>query len=317
MNNHKGADMKIFVAGATGAIGRALVPRLVGAGHEVFGTTRSSAKEAAVFELGAEPIVVDALNPDRVARAVAEVAPDVIIHELTSITTIDMRNFDRSFAATNRLRTEGTDHLLSAGRAVGVKRFIAQSFTSWPYARVGGAVKTEDDPLDPHPPKTMREGLDAIRHVEDAVVAADWTTGIVLRYGGFYGPGTSLAEGGEQTEMIRKRRFPLVGSAAGVWSFIHIEDAADATVAAVEHGKRGIYNIVDDEPAAVSEWLPVLAQRLGAKKPMRVPRLVGRVAAGEAAVVMMTEIRGASNAKAKRELDWTPAHPSWRQGFGT
>jgi len=309
--------MKIFVAGATGAMGRALVPRLVAAGHEVFGTTRSAAKRMDLYDLGAEPVVLDALNPEQVATAVAEVQPDVIIHQLTSIGKIDLRHFDRSFAATDRLRTEGTDHLLSAGRAVGVKRFIAQSFTGWPYARVGGTVKTEDDPLDPHPPKVMREGLDALRHLEDAVLAADWTTGIVLRYGGFYGPGTSLDEGGEQVELVRKRRYPVVGTGAGVWSFIHIEDAAEATVAAVEHGERGIYNIVDDDPAPVSEWLPVLAERVGAKPPMRVPRVVGRLVAGEAAVVMMTEIRGASNAKAKRELGWRPAHSSWRLGFGT
>jgi len=308
--------MKIFVAGATGAIGKALVPRLVGAGHEVFGTTRSDAKRMALYDLGAEPVVVDALDPDQVAIAVAEVQPDVIIHELTSITNIDIRHFDRSFAPTNRLRTEGTDHLLSAGRAVGVKRFIAQSFAGWPYARTGGPVKTEDDPLDPHPPKAMHEGMAALQHLENAVVGADWTTGIVLRYGGFYGPGTSLDDGGEQVEMIRKRRVPLVGAAGGVWSFIHVDDASDATVAAVEHGERGIYNIVDDEPAAVNEWLPVLAERLGAKKPMRVPRFVGRMAAGEAAVMMMTESRGASNAKAKRELGWEPAHASWREGFG-
>jgi len=307
--------MKIFVAGATGAIGQSLVPRLVQAGHEVFGTTRREAKRMDLYDLGAEPVVLDALNPEQVATAVAEVRPDVIIHQLTSIATVDMRRFDRSFAQTNRLRTEGTDHLLSAGRAVGVKRFIAQSFTGWPYARTGGAIKTEDDPLDSQPPKTMREGLDALKHLETAVTGADWTTGIVLRYGGFYGPGTSVAEGGEQTEMVRKRRYPVVGNGAGVWSFVHIEDAADATVAALEHGTRGIYNIVDDEPAPVSEWLPELARQLGAKKPIRIPRFVGRFAAGEAGVVMMTEIRGASNAKAKRELGWQPAHPSWRQGF--
>jgi nucleoside-diphosphate-sugar epimerase len=308
--------MKIFVAGATGAIGQALVPRLVGVGHEVFGTTRSETKKMALYDLGAEPVLVDALNPDQVATAVAEVQPDVIIHELTSITNVDLRHFDRSFAPTNRLRTEGTDHLLSAGRAVGVKRFIAQSYAGWPYARTGGPVKTEDDPLDPHPPRSMHEGLAALQHLEKAVVGADWTTGIVLRYGGLYGPGTSLAEGGEQFEMVRKRRYPLVGDAAGVWSFVHVEDAADATVATVERGERGIYNIVDDEPAPVNEWLPVLADRLGAKKPMRLPRFVGRMAAGEAAVMMMTETRGASNAKAKRELGWEPAHPTWREGFG-
>jgi nucleoside-diphosphate-sugar epimerase len=239
----------------------------------------------------------------------------VIIHQLTAIGAINPRTFDRDFALTNRLRTEGTDQLLSAGRAVGVKRFIAQSYTSWPYARTGGAVKNEDDPLDPSPAREMRESFAAIRHLEDAVTAADWTVGIVLRYGGFYGPGTSLAPGGEQSEMVRKRKFPLVGSAAGVWSFVHIGDAADATVAAIDHGTRGIYNVVDDDPAPVSEWLPALAQTLGAKKPLRVPRFVGRLAAGEAGAIMMTEMRGASNAKAKRELGWQPAHPSWRQGF--
>ena len=216
---------------------------------------------------------------------------------------------------TNRLRTEGTDHLLSAARAVGVKRFVIQSYTSWPYARTGGPVKTEDDPLDPTPPREMRESLDAIRHLESAVTGADWTEGIVLRYGGFYGPGTSLSPGGEQFEMLRKRKYPVVGSGAGVWSFVHIADAAEATVAAVEHGKRGIYNVVDDEPAAVAEWLPALAQAIGAPKPWHVPTFVGRMFAGEPGIVMMTEMRGASNAKAKRDLGWEPRHPTWRQGF--
>jgi nucleoside-diphosphate-sugar epimerase len=291
------------------------VPRLVAAGHEVVGTTRSEEKRQQIYDLGATPVVADALDPEQIANAVAEAQPAVIIHQLTAIGAINPRTFDRDFALTNRLRTEGTDQLLSAGRAVGVKRFIAQSYTSWPYARTGGAVKNEDDPLDPSPAREMRESFAAIRHLEDAVTAADWTVGIVLRYGGFYGPGTSLAPGGEQSEMVRKRKFPLVGSAAGVWSFVHIGDAADATVAAIDHGTRGIYNVVDDDPAPVSEWLPALAQTLGAKKPLRVPRFVGRLAAGEAGAIMMTEIRGASNAKAKRELGWQPAHPSWRQGF--
>jgi nucleoside-diphosphate-sugar epimerase len=308
--------MKVFLAGATGVMGRQLVPRLVAAGHEVVGTTRSEAKRHQIYDLGATPVVADALDPDQIAQAVAQARPEVIIHQLTAIAALDMRHFDRDFALTNRLRTEGTDHLLSAGRAVGVKRFIAQSYTSWPYARTGGAVKNEDDPLDPNPAREMRESFAAIRHVEDAVTAADWTVGIVLRYGGFYGPGTSLAPGGEQFEMVRKRKFPLIGNAAGVWSFVHIADAAEATVAAVDHGERGIYNIVDDDPAPVSEWLPLLAQALGAKKPFRVPRFVGRLAAGEAGAIMMTDTRGASNAKAKRELGWQPAHPSWRQGFG-
>jgi nucleoside-diphosphate-sugar epimerase len=307
--------MKIFLAGATGVMGRQLVPRLVAAGHEVVGTTRSEEKRQQIIDLGATPVVTNALDPDQIAQAVAEALPEVIIHQLTAIGSMNPRTFDRDFALTNRLRTEGTDHLLSAGRAVGVKRFIAQSYTSWPYARTGGAVKSEDDPLDPNPAREMRESFAAIRHLEDAVTAAEWTTGIVLRYGGFYGPGTSLGPGGEQFEMVRKRKFPLIGNAGGVWSFVHIADAAEATAAAVDHGERGIYNIVDDDPAPVAEWLPALAETIGAKKPMRVPRFVGRLAAGEAGAIMMTDMRGASNAKAKRELDWEPAHPSWRQGF--
>jgi nucleoside-diphosphate-sugar epimerase len=306
--------MIVFVAGATGAIGQQLVPRLVAAGHEVHGMTRSESKQAMLFELGAMPVVADALDPDQVAEAVGRARPDVIVHQLTAIGGVDMRHFDRSFALTNRLRTVGTDHLLSAGQAVGVQRFVAQShFVS--YARTGGAVKNEDDPRDTSPTREMRSSLAAIRHLEDAVLGARWTEGIVLRYGGFYGPGTSMAPGGEQYEMIRKRRFPLVGDGGGVWSFIHVADAADATVAAVEHGRRGVYNVVDDEPARVDEWMPVLAEMLGAKRPLHVPRFVGRLFAGETGAMMMTELRGASNAKAKRELGWSPAHPSWREGF--
>ena len=308
--------MRVFVAGATGAIGKQLVPRLVAAGHEVHGMTRSESKQAMLHELGAVPVVADALDPDQVAEAVAQARPDVIVHQLTAIPArLDLRHVNRDFALTNRLRTEGTDYLLAAGRAVGVRRFVAQSNGAFPYARTGGPVKSEEDPLDATPPREMRESWAAIRHLEEAVVGADWTEGIVLRYGGFYGPGTSLAPGAEQVELVRRRKFPLVGDGGGVWSFIHIADAAEATVAAVEHGTRGVYNVVDDDPAPVAEWLPALATELGAKRPMRVPRFVGRLFAGEYGVVMMTEIRGASNAKAKRELRWRPAHPSWRQGF--
>jgi nucleoside-diphosphate-sugar epimerase len=307
--------MKVFVAGATGAMGKQLVPRLVAAGHQVVGTTRSETKQAELWDLGATPVVVDALNAEQVAEAIAQAQPDAIIHELTSIAELDMKHFDRSFAMTNRLRTEGTDHLLSAGRAVGVKRFVIQSYTGWPYARTGGPVKSEDDPLDPTPAREMRESLAAIRHLEEAVIGADWTEGIVLRYGGFYGPGTGLSPGGPEFEMVQNRKFPVVGDGAGVWSFVHIADAAEATVAALEHGKRGIYNVVDDEPAPVAQWLPALAASIGAPRPWRVPKFVGRMMAGEAAVVMMTDVRGASNAKAKRELGWEPRHPSWRGGF--
>jgi nucleoside-diphosphate-sugar epimerase len=309
--------MKILLAGATGALGKALVPRLVSAGHEVTGMTRTEAKRDLVRSLGATPVVADALDPEQVARAVAEAEPEVIVHQLTALAgSLDLRHFDRDFALTNRLRTEGTDHLLAAGRAAGVRRFVAQSFAGWPFARTGGPVKTEDDPLDPDPTDAMRNALAAIRHLENAVTGAEWTEGIVLRYGGFYGPGTSLsAEGGEHVEAIRKRKFPIVGDGAGVWSFVHIEDAADATVAAVERGHRGIYNIVDDAPAPVAEWLPEIAGIFGAKPPRRVPRFVGRLLAGDAATVMMTEVRGASNAKARRELGWAPRHPTLRDGL--
>jgi nucleoside-diphosphate-sugar epimerase len=309
--------MKVFLAGATGALGKQLVPQLVERGHEVVGMTRSPDKAALIEEQGARAAVADGLDPEAVAQAVAAAEPEVIVHQMTALAgSLDLRNVDRAFAQTNRLRTEGTDHLLSAGRAVGIRRFVVQSFAGWPFARVGGPVKTEEDPLDPNPPKDVRETIAAIRYLEDAVGGADWTDGIVLRYGGFYGPGTSFdPPDGEQISMISKRRFPLVGDAGGVWSLIHVADAASATVAAVERGERGIYNIVDDEPARVSEVLPYAAKLIGAKPPRRVPKWLARLLTGEAGVAMMTEIRGASNAKAKRELDWQLRYPSWRQGF--
>jgi nucleoside-diphosphate-sugar epimerase len=310
--------MKVFVAGATGALGRHLVPQLVAGGHEVTGMTHSASKQDLLRSFGARPVVADGLDPDAVGQAVAEAAPEVVIHELTTLRDeLDIRKIEREFALTNRLRTEGTDHLLAAARAVGTRRFIAQSFAGWPYARTGGAVKREEDPLDPQPPKALLAALDAIRHTESAVTGADWTEGIVLRYGGFYGPGTSVGlepEGG-QVKAIRGRKFPIVGGGGGVWSWVHITDAASATVAATERGRRGVYNVVDDDPAPVAEWLPVIAEAVGAKPPRRLPRWLGRLAAGEAAVVMMTEVRGAANSKAKQALDWQPRYPSWRQGF--
>jgi nucleoside-diphosphate-sugar epimerase len=309
--------MKIFVAGATGALGRHLVPQLVSAGHEVTGMTRRASKQDLVRSLGAKPVVADALAPDEVARAVAEAEPEVIIHQLTAIAGANPKHFDRDFALTNRLRTEGTDHLLAAARAVGAKRFIAQSFAGWPFARTGGPVKSEDDPLDESPPKEFRETLAAIRYLEREVSDADWIEGIALRYGGFYGPGTSISlePGAEQVEMIRKRRFPIVGAGTGIWSLVQIEDAAAATLAAVDHGDPGVYNVTDDEPAPVSEVLPALAEAVGAKPPRRIPRWLGRLFAGEGGVIMMTELRGAANAKAKRELGWELRYPSWRLGF--
>jgi len=308
--------MNIFVAGATGALGRRLVPRLAAAGHAVTGMTRSPAKQDDLRALGATPAVGDALVAEEVAALVRDAAPDVIVHELTALSgTLDLRRFDQTFATTNRLRTEGTDNLLAAGRAAGVRRFVAQSFAGWPFARTGDWLKTEEDPLDPQPPRAMRQTLAAIRRLEQAVLGAGWTEGIVLRYGGFYGPGTSLGPGGEHLDQIRRRKFPVVGDGQGVWSFVHIDDAADATVAAVERGRRGIYHVVDDDPAPVAEWLPAVAHAVGAAPPRHVPRLVARAVAGEPATVMMTEMRGASNAKAKRELGWQPRHPSWREGL--
>jgi 2-alkyl-3-oxoalkanoate reductase len=262
--------------------------------------------------------VADALDPDAVTRAVAAAEPEVVVHQATALAgDFDMRHIDRYFATTNRLRTKGTDHLLAAAHAVGARRFVAQSFAGWPAARTGGPVKGEDAPFDPHPPEQLRGMLDAIRHLEDAVTGDDSLEGVVLRYGGFYGPGTSLSAdpGASHTAAIRKRQFPIVGDGGGVWSFIHIADAAAATAVAVERGERGIYNVVDDEPAAARVWMPELARVLGAKPPRHVPRWLGRLLAGEAATVMMTDVRGASNAKAKHDLGWQPSYGSWRQGF--
>ena len=310
--------MRIFVAGASGALGKQLVPRLVAGGHEVVGMTRSERGAELVRGMGARAAIADALEPESVGRAVSEAGPEAIVHQLTALSgSLDPRHFDRDFAATNRLRTEGTDHLLAAARAAGVRRFVAQSYAGWPYARSGGPVKSEEDPLDPDPPEAFRRALDAIRHLERAVTGCERVEGIVLRYGGFYGPGTSLSLDpvGEHVEAIRKRRFPIVGDGAGVWSFVHIADAAEATVAAVERGGAGTLNVVDDDPAAVRAWLPYAAETLGAKPPRRVPRWLGRLLAGEAATVMMTEVRGASNERAKRMLGWQPSFASWRRGF--
>jgi len=304
--------MRVFVAGAAGAIGQQLLPQLVAQGHQVTAATRNPAKVARLRELGAEPTVVDGLDAMAVGEAVARAEPDAVVHQMTALAgDTDMRHFDRMFAVTNRLRTQGTDHLLAAAAAAGARRFIAQSYTGWPNIREGGPVKTEDDPLDPNPPAAQRESLAAIEYVERVVPAAAPLQGIVLRYGAFYGPGASDSLVG----LIRKRRLPIIGDGAGVWSFLHISDAASATLAALEHGRPGVYNVVDDEPARVTEWLPFLARAVGAKPPLRVPVWLGRLAAGEVAVSAMTRIRGSSNARAKRELGWQPAWPSWREGF--
>jgi 2-alkyl-3-oxoalkanoate reductase len=300
--------MRVFVVGASGAIGTRLVPQLIGRGHEVTGTCRSPDKAEGLRALGAEPVVLDALDARAVREAIASGVPDAIVHQATALADVRFsKNLDRSFEQTNRLRREGTDALLAAAREAGVARLVAQSFANLRYARVGGAVKTEDDPLDATPVEGMRETAAAMSYLDQAVTDAG---GIALRYGNFYGaPNDGLLE------PVRKRQFPIVGSGGGVSSFIHLDDAAAATVLALEHAGPAIYNIVDDEPAPVREWLPVLANALGAKPPRHFPVWLARLFAGEPGVVMGTESRGASNAKAKRELGWTLRYPSWRQGF--
>jgi nucleoside-diphosphate-sugar epimerase len=315
--------MKVLVAGATGVLGRALVPLLVAGGHDVAGMTRSASKQDLLRDLGARPFVADALDADAVAATVVAAEPEVIVHQLTAlsgpISLRDARRPDRSVAAnmTNRLRTEGTDHLLAAGRAVGARRFVAQSFGAFRWARTDRPVLTEADPVDPDPPAALRVPLVGILHVERTVPAIDWGEGLVLRYGGFYGPGTAISRAPDSimATPVRKRQFPIIGNGAGVFSHIHVDDAATATVAAIERGEPGIYNVVDDEPAPVREWLPVLASALGAKPPRHIPRWLARLVAGEAATLTMTATKGSANDKAKRELGWQLRYPSWRQGF--
>jgi 2-alkyl-3-oxoalkanoate reductase len=310
--------MKVFVAGASGAVGTPLVRQLAAAGHEVVAMTRSQQNAGRLTALGAEAVVADALDRRAVIEVVTAGRPEILVHQLTALTGVkDYRNFDREFAMTNRLRTEGTDYLLEAARLAATRRVIAQSYGNWSYERTDTGLKTEQDPFDPTPPANQRETLAAIRYLEKSVVEADGIEGIALRYGNLYGPGTGFAADGDIVAAVRKRRFPIVGNGAGVWSFIHIEDAASAVAAAISRGAPGIYNIVDDEPAPVKVWLPELARAIGAKPPWRVPTWVGRLAIGEVGVSMMTQIRGASNARAKRDLDWKPAYSSWRQGFWT
>jgi 2-alkyl-3-oxoalkanoate reductase len=311
--------MRIFIAGATGALGSRLVPLLIEAGHEVFGSSRNATGRAAVDAQGATGIVMDPLDADSIRGAVAQTKPDVIVHQLTALggMTGNPKKFDQDFAVTNRLRTEGTDHLLAAARDAGVRRFVAQSFTTWPNERTGGWVKTEDDPLVDDPGKEARQSLGAIRYLERAVTSATGIEGVVLRYGNFYGPGNAASRTGLLGETIRRGRLPVVGGGTGVWSFIHIDDAASATAAAVERGAPGIYNIVDDEPAPVAEWLPYLAEQLDGKRPMRLPAWLAKPMLGELGIALMTSVRGSSNAKAKRELGWTPGYASWREGFRT
>jgi nucleoside-diphosphate-sugar epimerase len=309
--------VKVFVAEASGAIGGHLVTQLVARGHEVVGTTRSVAKVGVVGALGAEPVVVDALDPESVADAVAKAEPEVIVHQLTALGGPQgFRNLKRMVAATDRLRTEGTDHLLAAARAVGVHRVVAQSNAMW-MERTGGPVADEQSGIEPNPPVDAASSVAALRHLEAAVTSITWAEGIALRYGAFYGPGTDMSAGSDavMAERLRQRKFPIVGGGRGVWSLVHIVDAASATVAAIERGRRGIYHVADDEPTPVCDLLPELARALGAKPPLRMPAWLVRLLAGAAPVDMMTRARGISSEKIKRELGWTPRYPSWRTGF--
>jgi nucleoside-diphosphate-sugar epimerase len=308
--------MKVFIAGATGAVGRPLVAALIKAGHSVVGLSRTPAKAELIREMGAEPAIADGLDASAIAALLGSTRPNAVILEMTDLASAtDLRHFDRTFAPSNQLRTKGTDFLLAAARETCVKRFIAQSYCGWPYARSGEAIKTEAEPLDPDPPAQMRDTLNAIQYLERTVTGSVLPEGIVLRYGAFYGPGTGILDRAVLAQ-IRNRRLPLIGNGAGWWSFVHVEDAAAATVKALEHGRAGsIYNIVDDDPAQVREWLPALADIVGAKRPLHLPVWIARLVAGEHLVSMMTQVRAGSNRKARAELDWQPAHPSWRAGF--
>ena len=310
--------MRVFVAGATGAIGTRLVPLLVASGHEVIAMTRSAEKVESLRAAGAVPVVASGLDRDGVMQAVTRTGPEVVIHHMTGLTGVkSFKKFDDEFRLTNGLRTDGARFLVEAAQAAGARRLVAQSYGNWNYERTGDAVKTEEDPLDPDPPPNQRESIAAIRELESVVIGAESVEGIALRVGNFYGPGSGFALDGDLVEMVRKRKLPVVGDGAGVWSFAHVDDVATATIAVLERGHPGVYNVVDDEPAPVAEWLPELARALGAKPPRHVPVWLGRLAVGEVGVSMMTRIRGASNAKAKRELGWKPRYASWRDGFRT
>ena len=308
--------MRVFLTGATGAIGRRLVPLLVDAGHQVVGTTRTPAKVDGLRLAGASPVVLDGRDGEAVRRAVLEAEPEVVIHQMTALSgDLDFRHFAETFAETNRLRTETTDRLIEAAVEAGARRFIAQSFTGWPKEQSGSLVKTEEDPLLTNPTGPVRETVEAILHLESVTTGTPRIEGLALRYGGFYGPGNALGKGGALLEAVAKGQMPIVGGGTGIWSFIHIDDAAAATALAVDRAEPGLYNIVDDEPAAVSEWLPYLADVIGARRPRRVPAWLARFIVGGPGVTMMTKIRGSSNAKAKRELGWMLRYPSWRKGF--
>jgi nucleoside-diphosphate-sugar epimerase len=308
--------MKIFVTGGTGALGRFLLPQLLENGHEVVALTRSPAKAELIDRTGASAVIADPLNKQQLTAAVRRAEPEVIIHQLTALSDVtNFRKLDQDFALTNRFRTEVTDTLLAAARTIGTRRFIAQSYCGWPYAKKGGPVKTEEDPLDPKPPESFTKTLAAIRSLEDKMRSVSFLEGVALRYGSFYGPGNAIGKGGTVYKAVRRRQLPIIGGGGGVWSFIHTMDAARATVAAISRGAPGIYNIADDEPAKVATWLPVFARAIGAKPPYKIPHWLGEVLIGKAGVMMMTQIRGCSNSKAKQELGWKPVYASWRVGF--
>ena len=307
--------MRIFIAGGTGAVGSRLVPLFAAAGHEVTATSRTAGGTRRIDSAGGRGVIMDGQDAASIRRAVIEAQPDVLVHQLTSLAAgFDFKRFDEVFAVTNELRTRGTDALIAAAQEAGTSRIVVQSYTGWTNPHSGPAVKTEEDPIDPDPVPAARNTLAAIAHAERATVAAG---GLALRFGNFYGPGQALGAGGEMLEAVRKRQVPIVGRGSGVWSFCHIDDAAAATVAAVTRGAAGLYNIVDDDPAPVSDWLPELARAVGAKQPLRVPAWIARMLMGEFGVAWMTTARGSSNAKARDALGWAPQYASWREGFRT
>jgi nucleoside-diphosphate-sugar epimerase len=308
--------MKVFVAGSTGAIGKTLVPLLIEKGHEVVALVRTAQKARTVEALGAKGVIADVLNKEQLTAAIQRSEPEVVIHQLTALAGVgNFKKFDEEFALTNRLRTEVMDTMLEAAQVVRARRFIAQSFCGWPFAREGGPIKSEKDPLDPNPPPQFRKILAVIRYLEDGVRKMAELEAFALRYGMLYGPGTGIAKDGSIVDLLRKRKLPIVGDGAGIWSFIHVQDVAQVTLEALSRGRPGIYNVVDDEPTPVSIWLPFLADVLGAKPPRRLPVWLGRLAIGDGGVSMMTQIRGGSNTKAKREFGWHPNFPTWRRGF--
>jgi 2-alkyl-3-oxoalkanoate reductase len=307
--------MKVFLAGATGAIGSRLVPQLVEAGHQVTAMTRSKEKLGKLYDLGAEAVACDVFDAGRLGSVVARAEPDAVINELTDLPqSLNPRRLKEYYAANNRVRREGTANLLSAARGAGVRSFLVQGAAYW-YAPTGGPVKTEEAPLYLDAPSPIGPAVETIKEVEEAVLTADGIEGIVLRYGMFYGPGTWYAKDGDVGRQVRKRRYPMIGHGEGTYSFIHVDDAASATVAALESARPGVYNVVDDEPVSAAEWMPVYVEALGAKRPPRVPAFVARLIAGDALVTWMLGLRGASNEKIKEELGWRPKYESWRQGF--